>query len=217
VTVTAGAREALELYDAALRDGGTLLLLAAEDGAATPLDLARWRGDADAVDLRLVARCAGPTVDLGCGPGRLVAALAAGGVPALGVDLSTQAVSLARSRGVLALRRDVLTDRLPGEGRWSCALLVDGSIGIGGDPHRLLRRTARLVRPGGSLLVEVDRYDVNHRARVRVTCPGGGTSRPFVWASVGARALETAALVSGWYPAGRWDDGGRGFVSLTRR
>jgi SAM-dependent methyltransferase len=215
VTVTAGARPSLELYDEALRDGGDLML-ARDDGTGSRLDLARWRGDADAVDRRLVARCPGPAVDLGCGPGRLVAALAWRGVPCLGVDLSRQAVALARARGVLALRRDVLADRLPGEGRWPAALLADGNIGIGGDPRRLLRRVARLIRSGGLLLVEVDPHDVDRRSWVRMQRPGDDAGLPFPWATVGERALAGAAAVSGWAPAGRWEDGGRRFVALTR-
>jgi hypothetical protein len=35
-------------------------------------------------------------------------------------------------------------------------LLLDGNIGIGGDPHRLLRRVRELLTPTGRLLVELD-------------------------------------------------------------
>ncbi|MDP9442781.1 MAG: hypothetical protein M3P34_11540, partial [Actinomycetota bacterium] len=45
---------------------------------------------------------------------------------------------------------------LPGEGRWATALLIDGNIGIGGDPVALLRRVAELLRPAGVVLVELD-------------------------------------------------------------
>ena len=64
----------------------------------------------------------GPTIDLGCGPGRLVARLIERGVPALGVDQSATAVGLARRSGAPALRRDVF-EPLPGTGRWQTVLL----------------------------------------------------------------------------------------------
>ena len=40
------------------------------------LPVHRWRRDADPDDLELLAHCEGHTLDLGCGPGRLTAALA---------------------------------------------------------------------------------------------------------------------------------------------
>lgn len=163
----------------------------------------------------MVASCAGPSIDLGCGPGRLVAALAAQGTPALGIDLSPHAITLARARGVLAIRRDIFRP-LPGEGRWACALLIDGNIGIGGDPGRLLRRVARLTAPGGRLLAEVACADVDRRGPVRIITAGGVVSQPFRWAALGAPALLREARVAGWHSGQVWDDGDRRFVALTR-
>ena len=68
------------------------------DGEPTWHDVGRWIADADAVDLRLLDRCAGPTLDLGCGPGRLAAALAGRGVPALGVDVSARGAGPGHAR-----------------------------------------------------------------------------------------------------------------------
>ncbi|MFB9234149.1 class I SAM-dependent methyltransferase [Plantactinospora siamensis] len=125
------------------------------DGRWTPLPVRRWHGPAEPAVRWLVARCAGPTLDVGCGPGRAVAAVARRGLPALGIDTSPVAVRLTRRRGAAALCRDVF-EELPGEGRWAHVLLLDGNIGIGGDPAALLRRCAALLRPGGTTLVEVD-------------------------------------------------------------
>ena len=58
-------------------------------------------------DTALVDRCAGPTLDVGCGPGRLAGALVATGVPAMGVDVNAEAVRQARRRGVPTMHRDV--------------------------------------------------------------------------------------------------------------
>src|SRR5579875_2390298 len=102
------------------------------DGHATPLNAGQWLGELPG-DRSLLHRCRGPVLDIGAGPGRLTVALAERGIPALAIDLTPQAVALARSCGALALQRDVF-GHLPGTGRWVNVLLADGNIGIGGDP-----------------------------------------------------------------------------------
>ena len=61
----------------------------------------------------------------------------------------------ARAGGAQALRHS-LFDPLPGEGRWATVLLMDGNVGIGGDPVALLARINQLLAPAGIALVEVD-------------------------------------------------------------
>jgi hypothetical protein len=56
---------------------------------------------------------------------------------ALGVDLLPVAVELARGRGARAIVGSIF-DELPGSGTWQSALLLDGDVGIGGAPARLL-------------------------------------------------------------------------------
>jgi SAM-dependent methyltransferase len=205
---------ALDLYAAALA-GADGMRLEHDDGRVERLEVDRWVADAGPADRRLLDRCAGPTLDLGCGPGRLAAELAGRGLPALGVDLSARAVELALRRGATAIRRDVFR-RLPGEGRWRTALLADGNIGIGGDPERLLRRAHDLLAPAGLLLVEVAAADVFHRGPARILAAGGGASGAFAWATTGAPALLRIAAAGGWRPAERWTDGGRHFLALAR-
>ena len=65
-----------------------------------------------------MARCSGPTLDIGCGPGRLVAALAKSGIDALGIDISSAAVARARRLGGKARRCSVFGP-VPREGSWS--------------------------------------------------------------------------------------------------
>jgi len=140
------------VFDAAL--AGRRQRLVRGDGVVLPLAVQRWHDDADADDDWLLARCAGATLDLGCGPGRLVVALADRGVPALGVDVSIQAVQRCLERGAAVLHRDAF-ERLPGEGRWQHVVLADGNIGIGGDPVSLLRRCRALLADGGTILLEL--------------------------------------------------------------
>jgi SAM-dependent methyltransferase len=181
-------------FDAALAGGGATLL--DSDGAEADLPVQRWCSPADADDAWLLDRCTGPTVDLGCGPGRLLAGLARRGVPAMGVDHSTVAQAQCRARGTVMLRRDVFA-RVPGEGRWSHVLLADGNIGIGGDPARLLARAAQLLAVSGTLLVETDTApDRDWRGWVQVhTAAGSGP--PTRWARVGTVALRRLAALLG--------------------
>jgi len=125
------------------------------NGERVELPVDRWTDDSCDGDEVLLGSCHGPTLDIGCGPGRLTAALTRRGVPSLGVDSSQTAVRLTRQRGAIALRRDVF-DRVPGEGRWHHVLLADGNIGIGGDPAALLRRVSGLLSSQGSALIELD-------------------------------------------------------------
>ena len=141
------------VFDAAL--AGRCQRLVRGDGVVLPLAVHRWHDDADGEDDWLLARCTGPTLDLGCGPGRLVVALADRGIPALGVDVSVQAVQRCLERGAAVLHRDAF-ERLPGEGRWQHVVLADGNIGIGGDPVSLLRRCRALLADGGTVLLELE-------------------------------------------------------------
>ncbi len=125
------------------------------DGRVAPLDVERWRAPAAGEDSLLLGRCRGATIDLGCGPGRLLEALALRGFPVLGVDVAPEAIAQCRRRGVSAMHADVF-GALPGEGTWAHALLADGNLGIGGDPVALLRRSVELIAPAGSVLVELD-------------------------------------------------------------
>ncbi|GAA0418193.1 class I SAM-dependent DNA methyltransferase [Streptomyces luteireticuli] len=181
-----------------------------------PLDMERWCAPPDAADMSVLHRCTGPVLDVGCGPGRMVAALAARGVPALGVDLSRDAVKRTRRSGGAAVRRSAF-DRLPGEGRWGTVLLMDGNIGIGGDPAALLRRMRELVAPGGRLLAEAAPQDVDQRLTVHVEDTHGHHGRPFPWARLGTTALLDAADSAGWILTGRWTAEGRPFAELRRR
>ncbi len=145
-----------KMYDRAL--GGERCWVRRDDGRVTRLPVSSWLGGSGAdakFDEALIELCDGPTIDLGCGPGRLVAHLVNRGVPALGVDLSETAVELARNSGAPALRRDVFAS-LPGTGRWQTVLLADGNVGLGGDPGRILQRAADLLRRGGRCLAEFD-------------------------------------------------------------
>ncbi|MFF4541128.1 class I SAM-dependent methyltransferase [Streptomyces aureus] len=201
-------------YEAALHAGRGPLFLRRADGWLLPLEVERWCARADPVDRDVLDRCEGAVLDVGCGPGRLVAELAGRGRPALGIDVSEAAVEHTARLGGHALRRSVF-DPLPSEGRWGTVLLMDGNIGIGGDPAALLDRVAGLLRTRGLLLAETTPQDVDERHRVRITDAGSATGTPFPWARLGTPALLRYAR--GWEPAGQWSAGGRRFLALRTR
>ncbi|MEV5260616.1 class I SAM-dependent methyltransferase [Streptomyces anulatus] len=213
-------------YANALRTGRGPLFLRRSDGWLLPLDVERWCSDAGSADLSALHRCEGPVLDIGCGPGRLVAELASLGHRALGIDVSEAAVARTRGLGGAALLRSVF-DPLPGEGRWGTLLLLDGNIGIGGDPAALLDRAADLLGADGLLIAETAPVDVDERVRVRLDDGRDGTAgrtapasacdaEPFPWARIGTPALLRHARAGGWRTAGQWGADGRTFVSLRR-
>jgi SAM-dependent methyltransferase len=187
--------DVVDAFDAAFV--GRSCELVRSDGSVVPLPVGQWAAEPDAADRRLlIDRCTGPTLDIGCGPGRLTAALGARGVLAMGIDVSGVAVLSTQVRGAAALRRDVFDD-VPAAGRWQHALLSDGNVGIGADPVRLLRRVGQLLGPGGTAIVEVARPGVGvHREQIRLRV-GGQVSSEFGWAWVGADAIGSVAGAAG--------------------
>jgi SAM-dependent methyltransferase len=214
-------------YTDALRNGHGPLFLRRTDGWLLPLDVERWCAEADAADLSALRRCEGPVLDIGCGPGRLVAELASRGHRALGIDVSAAAVAHTLRVGGSALHRSVF-DPLPGEGRWGTVLLIDGNIGIGGDPHGLLLRTADLLAPGGLLIAETSPLDIDERVQVRLydgrIAPEGTGAEDravtggalFAWARLGTPALLRYAQPNAWRAVDQWVSDGRPFIALRR-
>jgi SAM-dependent methyltransferase len=98
-------------------------------------------------------------LDLGCGIGRLVAALAAEAGSVLGLDVSPAMIAEARARHP-GLRFETCSGGdLAGLGDASCDLvlavdvfpyLVQGGLGLAG---RMMAECARVLRPGGTLLI----------------------------------------------------------------
>ncbi|MEU9190990.1 methyltransferase domain-containing protein [Streptomyces sp. NPDC048484] len=203
-------------YTRALRTGQGPLFLRRADGWLLPLEVERWCARADAVDLEILGRCEGSVLDIGCGPGRLVAELAGQGRRVLGIDVSAAAVSRTTRLGGPALRRSVF-EPLPAEGRWDTTLLVDGNVGIGGDPHALLTRLTHLLVPNGLLIAETVPVDIDERVRVHITDAHGAPGTPFPWARIGTLALIRYATRAGWTAVDQWTAGGRSFVALRSR
>lgn len=207
---------ALHMYDDGLRCGaGARHYARLRDGTAVPLPLDRYLGPADTTDEQLLDGIAGPVLDVGCGPGRHLRALADRGVFALGVDLSPVAVELAIGHGARAIVGDIF-DEIPGGGRWRSALLLDGSIGIGGSPVRLLGRLGALLAPDGELLVELEAPGAPTCSTEARLESGRVVSAWFPWARVAAPAIEPVARAGGFEARTVWPLAGRWFARLAR-
>lgn len=202
------------LFDSGFTGGG-LRSRTVSDEDPVGIDVHRWAAEADVVDLMVISRCEPPVIDLGCGPGRMVAALGQRGRAALGVDSSAAAVATTIGRGGAAVRHGVF-DPLPAEGRWGTALLVDSNIGIGGDVRALLRRCRDLVVPGGLVLCEVSPLSYVHETHDLVLTSGDRESEPLRWASIGSHALREVAAELDLWVAEEWSAEGRVFVALRR-
>jgi SAM-dependent methyltransferase len=203
------------LYDRAL--GGERCWVRHDDGEVRHLPVRKWLGGRHAdgdFDRAVLTLCKGPTIDLGCGPGRLVTELVRRGVPALGIDQSATAVGIARRSGAPVLRRDVF-EPLPGTGRWQTVLLADGNVGLGGDPLRVLRRSAELLKRGGHCIVEFEAVVTGIRTGW-VRLESTRTIGPwFRWASVGIDCAAELADEAGLTLSGIHPIGGRVVASLT--
>jgi SAM-dependent methyltransferase len=206
---------AVDLYGRTLERAPRSMKVRTSDGHTSSLPLQRYLGPLTAADEDVLGRATAPVLDVGCGPGRHVLALARRGSLALGVDVSPVAVRIARERGASVLRASVF-DRIPGAGAWGTALLLDGNIGIGGRPTALLVRLARLLRLDGLVLVELDAPGT----------PGGPTrirleaddlvSDWIRWAHVSVCAIGHHAAAAGLAVRETWEVDGRWFACLSR-
>jgi len=178
------------------------------------VDVAEWRAPANTVDVAVFAGLGSPLLDVGCGPGRMVRAAEERGLAALGIDVSAEAATMAATNGTPVLRRSVF-DRLPLEGQWRSILLMDGNIGIGGDPAALLARCAELLADDGDIVVEVDAdAELHVFDSYTAVADDGRASAPFPWARVGATALARIALETGFAISDAWAAANRRFVTL---
>ena len=188
-------------------------ILRSQSGDVFDIDSTRWIARASDIDFRILSYAVGPVLDLGCGPGRHVEAIAEQGIIVMGVDLSTHAVAAARTRRIAVLERSVF-DQVPKTGEWATVLLLDGNIGIGGDPVRLLTRTKSLLNASGRVLIDVIvRTQRPKTELVRIELDG--TAGPwFEWANVDADWLQTVADEAGFEVTDQWQHENRVFAVL---
>ncbi|HEX6026873.1 MAG TPA: hypothetical protein VFZ00_33050, partial [Solirubrobacter sp.] len=114
-------------------------------------------------------------------------------------------------RGADAIIGSLWAD-VPGRGR--TILLLDGNIGIGGNPVALLRRAGELLAPGGAIVVETDPPGApTRRVRIRIEA-AECVSDWFRWARVGVDGVGEVARRAGFDVVSTASIGNRTFVTL---
>lgn len=208
---------AFQPYDLALRDPERVLYLVQPDGTKQRVDVAKFLAPADPLDVDAIAQTTGAVLDLGSGPGRMVRAAMVEGRVALGIDASHVAVSIAQEQGIPVMHGSIFHD-VPAQGTWGTAMLIDGNIGIGGDPLTLLARCSELVTGGGEGRVLVETHHDPTRDRVFTATmidDLGRSSLPFPWAEVGVDALHEHASNAGLELVQQRMRGNRTFVEYA--
>jgi SAM-dependent methyltransferase len=186
-----------------------------EHGGLLSVGAERWFGEPDLADHDVLDEARGPVLDIGCGPGRHVGELANRGVPALGIDITQRVLDIARRRGGAVMRRSVF-DRVPGAGRWGSALLLDGNIGIGGDPETLLSRTRALLAADGIVLVELEAPGTGRSVRSVRLEVDGEPGPVFLWSQLAEDHLDSVAETAGFVVGRSWRSGARYFARLEQ-
>jgi ubiquinone/menaquinone biosynthesis C-methylase UbiE len=107
--------------------------------------------------LRRFLRFASPrrgerAIDVGCGPGIVVAALRGEGVEALGIDLTAEMLREARGAGGSYVRGDVA--RIPFRDGVFDLAVCRNTVHHLSDPPGVAREVARVLRPGGRMVIE---------------------------------------------------------------
>ncbi len=113
----------------------------------SPEFIDRWRAAIGTLDDKVV-------IDVGCGPGNLVASLGGNPTMLIGLDISYGALQLAKTLGYLTLLADV--QDLPLVSECADVVMLNAVMHHSDDPEKVLREAARLVRPGGILVTDMD-------------------------------------------------------------
>jgi hypothetical protein len=95
-------------------------------------------------------------------------------------------------------------------------LLLDGNLGIGGNPVLLLQRVHEILAPGGRVLVELEAPGAALTRR-RVRFEIDDTAGPwFDWVSVDIDGIPELAAAADLRTRRLWCDDGRWFAWLAR-
>jgi 2-polyprenyl-3-methyl-5-hydroxy-6-metoxy-1,4-benzoquinol methylase len=110
-----------------------------------------WRADLDFSVFHLSGLLPGKLLEVGCGGGGMLQAMAARGWQVAGLDFDEQAVRNARAKGFTVHYGDLLEQRFPAAS--FDAIAMSHVIEHVPDPRGMLRECLRLLRSGGQLVM----------------------------------------------------------------
>jgi SAM-dependent methyltransferase len=147
----------------------------------------------------LAQRLGGSVLEPGCGSGRMLAALAAHGLEAVGIDTSEEMLALARARGCEVVRADMRDFDLGR--RFDGGVSVVSTVGIlapdGLASH--FESMARHLEPGGRYLVQQGVFAAEgERWRSEWEAERGDTKLHIVWEAIDRdRSRSRVEIVAG--------------------
>jgi SAM-dependent methyltransferase len=92
-------------------------------------------------------------LDLGCGDGQTAKRIVANGVTVMGVDISPEMVSAARSRGIVAMEASV--ESLPFSDHAFDAVFSNAALHWVKDQDAMMAEVHRVLKPGGRFVAEM--------------------------------------------------------------
>lgn len=110
-----------------------------------------WSANLDFSVFYLPAKPGGRLLEIGCGAGAMLEAMASRGWQTVGVDFDQSAVAIARSRGRSVYPGGVLEQNFPSES--FDAIVMNHVIEHVSAPRELLAECKRILRKGGALVV----------------------------------------------------------------
>ncbi len=113
----------------------------------SPEFIDRWQEAIGTLDDKIV-------IDVGCGPGNLLASLGGNPKTLIGLDISHGALKVAQTLGYQTILADV--QNLPLVSGCADVVMLNAVMHHSDDAEKVLREAARLVRPGGILVTDMD-------------------------------------------------------------
>jgi 2-polyprenyl-6-hydroxyphenyl methylase/3-demethylubiquinone-9 3-methyltransferase len=112
----------------------------------------RWLAASRAEQIRPAVNGSSVLVDIACGGGLLQPYAASKGYVHIGVDLSRRSLRVAQSHGVRAIRGDM--NQLPLADECADVVVAGECLEHVADPYRVVVECCRILKPGGSLIVD---------------------------------------------------------------
>lgn len=137
------------------------------------------------------------TLDLGCGTGLISRELTARGHSVIGVD--NNSMMLARARRTARVSRTILTDaaEVPLASECTTAITIANTLHVHADPDSVLEEAARLLEPGGVVVVTWPFDDVSHHKLNSVELALGRSWPRAVLADAARKSVSLPAQFAG--------------------